>query len=124
MSDNVPIIDYQYGFAKPENYVFKSKRGLDKSVVEQISSMKNEPAWMREQRLRALEIFLSKKMPMWGADLSSIDFDDIYYYIRPTDRPAKSWKDLPKEILDTYAAIGIPEAEKKYLGGVTAQCES
>ncbi len=104
--------------------MFKSRRGLDKSVVEQISSMKSEPEWMREQRLRALEIFEGKKMPMWGADLSTINFDDIYYYIRPTDKQAKKWRDLPKEILDTYNAIGIPEAEKKFLGGVTAQYES
>lgn len=116
--------DYQYGFSKPENYVFKSRRGLDKSVVEQISSMKNEPQWMREYRLRALEIFLAKKMPTWGADLSSIDFDNIFYYIKPTDKQKTSWDDLPKDIKDTYDAIGIPEAEKKYLAGVTAQYES
>lgn len=116
--------DYQYGFSKPENYVFKSRRGLDRSVVEQISGMKNEPEWMREYRLRSLEIFLSKKMPTWGADLSTINFDDIYYYIKPIDRQAKSWDELPKDIRDTYDAIGIPEAEKKFLAGVTAQYES
>ncbi len=116
--------DYQYGFSKPENYVFKSRRGLDKSVVEQISSMKNEPVWMREYRLRSLEIFLGKKMPTWGADLSTIDFDNIFYYIKPTSKQMTSWKDLPKEIRDTYDAIGIPEAEKKFLAGVTAQYES
>ncbi len=116
--------DYKYGFSKPENYVFKSRKGLDKSVVEQISSMKNEPEWMRSYRLKALEIFFSKKMPQWGADLSDIDFDDIYYYIKPINRQMTSWKDLPKEIRDTYNAIGIPEAEKKFLGGVTAQYES
>src|SRR3990172_6383957 len=92
--------EYQYGFSKPENYVFKSSKGLNKTVVEQISSMKSEPEWMREQRLRALEIFLGKKMPMWGADLSTINFDDIYYYIKPVDFQKKSWKDLPKEIKD------------------------
>lgn len=116
--------EYQYGFSKPENYVFKSRKGLDRSVVEQISSMKSESEWMREFRLRALEIFESKKMPMWGANLSSINFDDIYYYIKPTDSQKKSWSDLPKEIRDTYDAIGIPKAEKKFLAGVTAQYES
>lgn len=125
MSNGVVVPnDYKYGFSKPENYVFKSRRGLDKSVVEQISAMKNEPEWMREKRLRALEIFLSKKMPSWGADLSTIDFDNIFYYIKPTTKRMTSWKDLPKDIRDTYDAIGIPEAEKKFLGGVTAQYES
>ncbi|OGD87412.1 Fe-S cluster assembly protein SufB [Candidatus Curtissbacteria bacterium RIFCSPHIGHO2_01_FULL_41_11] len=116
--------EYQYGFSKPENYVFKAKKGLSKAVVEQISEMKSESEWMREQRLRALEIFLAKKMPTWGADLSTIDFENIFYYIKPTDSQKKSWKDLPKEIKDTYDAIGIPEAEKKFLAGVTAQYES
>ena len=116
--------EYKYGFSKPENYVFKSRRGLNKSVVEQISEMKGEPEWMREFRLRALSIFESKKMPTWGADLSTIDFDNIFYYIKPTDSQKKSWNDLPKEIKDTYDAIGIPEAERKLLAGVTAQYES
>src|SRR3989304_9070173 len=99
MANGIAPVDYKYGFSKPENYVFKSRKGLDKSVVEQISGFKNEPEWMRERRLKALAIFEAKKMPTWGADLSTINFDDIYYYIRPTDRQAKSWKDLPKEIL-------------------------
>ncbi|MDP2632118.1 MAG: Fe-S cluster assembly protein SufB [Candidatus Curtissbacteria bacterium] len=116
--------DYKYGFSKPENYVFKAKKGLSKDLVEQISEMKNEPEWMREQRLRALEIFLAKKMPKWGADLSNIDFDDIFYYIKPIDSQKNSWNDLPKEIKETYDAIGIPEAERKLLAGVTAQYES
>lgn len=125
MSNGVVVpTDYQYGFSKPENYVFKAKKGLDKSVVEQISSMKNEPEWMREFRLRALEIFFGKKMPTWGADLSTINFDDIFYYIKPIQKQGKTWDELPKEIRETYDAIGIPEAEKKFLGGVTAQYES
>src|SRR3989344_2254641 len=124
MGQALAVTYYKFGFSKPEKYVFKSKKGLDKSVVEQISSMKGEPRWMREARLRALGIFFSKKMPTWGADLSTINFDDIYYYIRPTDRQAKSWGDLPKEIRETYDAIGIPEAERKFLAGVTAQYES
>ncbi len=104
--------------------MFKSRRGLDKSVVEQISGFKNEPEWMREKRIKALEIFFSKKMPMWGADLSTINFDNIFYYIKPIQKQGKTWEELPKEIKDTYDAIGIPEAEKKFLGGVTAQYES
>ena len=111
--------DYRYGFSKPENYVFKSKRGLSREVVEQISEMKNEPEWMREKRIKALEIFEGKKMPMWGADLSTIDFDNIYYYIRPTDRQVKSWKDLPKEILDQcYTIIYLPSKGKYYNQGI------
>ena len=113
--------DYKYGFSKPENYVYKSRKGLSKSVVEYISSIKKEPQWMREKRLKALKIFEAKKMPKWGADLSQIDFDNIYYYVRPIDRQTNSWDDLPKEIKDTYDAIGVPEAEKKFFGGVTAQ---
>ncbi len=124
MGNGIVIADYRFGFSKPENYVFKAKRGLSKSVVEQISYMKNESAWMRELRLRALEIFDAKKMPKWGADLSTINFDNIFYYIKPTEKQGTSWKDLPKDIRDTYDAIGIPEAEKKFLGGVTAQYES
>src|SRR3989344_2720177 len=124
MGQALAVTDYKFGFSKPENYVFKSRRGLDKSVVEQISSMKSEPEWMREKRIKALEIFEGKKMPMWGADLSTINFDEIFYCIKPTDNQKKSWSDLPKEIKETYDAIGIPEAEKKYLAGVTAQYES
>lgn len=122
--NQVATLDYKFGFSKPENYVFKAKKGLNRAIVEQISSMKNEPVWMREFRLRALEIFYSKKMPQWGADLSTINFDEIFYYIKPTDKQKTSWKDLPKEIQETYDAIGIPEAEKKFLAGVTAQYES
>ena len=122
--NDLQIANYKYGFSKPENYVFKAKRGLSSLVVEQISSMKNEPEWMREFRLRALSIFESKKMPTWGADLSTINFENIFYYIKPTDNQKKSWRELPKEIKDTYDAIGIPEAERKFLAGVTAQYES
>ena len=119
-----PIIDYKYGFNKPENYVFKSKKGLNKKIVEEISWYKNEPDWMRKFRLEALEIFWSKHLPVWGGDLTKINFDDIYYYIRPIDKKTNKWEDLPAEIKDTYDKIGIPEAEKKYLGGISAQYES
>lgn len=114
----------RYGFSKPENYVFKAKKGLNPEIVKEISHLKNEPEWMREFRLKALSIFESKKQPTWGADLSTIDYNDIYYYIRPTEKKSKTWEGLPKEIRETYDAIGIPEAEKKYLAGVGAQYES
>lgn len=115
---------YKYGFRKPENYVFKSSKGLNPRIVEEISWQKNEPGWIREFREKSLKIFYRKQMPIWGADLSSINFDDIYYYIKPITKKVDSWKDLPFEIKDTYDKIGIPEAEKKFLAGVSAQYES
>lgn len=115
---------YKYGFRKPENYVFKSKKGLDRSVVEDMSDRKKDPPWMRQFRLRALEQFFRKPLPIWGGNLSTINFDDIYYYINPTDKRASRWEDLPVEIRETYDRIGIPEAEKKFLSGVSAQYES
>jgi Fe-S cluster assembly protein SufB len=116
--------EYQYGFSKPEEYVFKSRRGLDHAVIDQMCDMKNEPDWMREFRHRSLDIFLSKPMPTWGADLSEIDFDNIYYYLRPTEKQGKSWDDIPDSIKDTFDRLGIPEAERKFLAGVGAQYES
>ncbi|MFZ5845416.1 MAG: Fe-S cluster assembly protein SufB [Patescibacteria group bacterium] len=115
---------YKYGFHKPERYVFKSKKGLDVQVVEEISWHKKEPEWMRQFRLRSLAFFQRKALPTWGANLSQIRFDDIYYYIKPTAKKATSWEELPREIKDTYDKIGIPEAEKKFLAGVSAQYES
>ena len=114
----------KYGFAKPEKYVFKARKGLDESIVKEISFQKNEIEWMRDFRLKAYNIFESKKQPMWGADLSRVNYDDIYYYLKPTEKQSKSWNDLPPEILDTYEKIGMPEAERKYLGGVGAQYDS
>ncbi len=115
----------KYGFSEPENYAFKSRKGLDEQIVKEISWMKGEPEWMTRFRLAALAAFNSKPMPNWGGEaLKEIDFNDIYYYIKPTDRQASSWDELPKEIKDTYDRLGIPEAEKKYLAGVGAQYES
>ena len=115
----------KYGFAEPENYVFKSRKGLDEEIVKEISWLKGEPEWMTRFRLASLAAFNSKPMPNWGGEaLKEIDFNDIYYYIRPTDKQASSWDELPQEIKDTYDRLGIPEAEKKYLAGVGAQYES
>ncbi len=116
--------DYEYGFSVPEDYFFKSGRGLSHELVEAISEHKSEPEWMRKFRHKSLDYFLARPMPSWGADLSGIDFENIYYYIRPTEKQADSWEDLPAEILDTWDRLGIPEAEKKYLAGVGAQYES
>ncbi len=115
----------KYGFSEPENYAFKSRKGLDEEIVKEISWMKGEPEWMTRFRLAALAAFNSKPMPNWGGEaLKEINFNDIYYYIKPTDKQAASWEELPKEIKDTYDRLGIPEAEKKYLAGVGAQYES
>ena len=103
--------DYKYGFSNPdeaEDYFFKSGRGLSHEVVEAISQHKNEPAWMREFRHKSLDYFLARPMPTWGADLSGIDFDNIYYYIRPTEKQADKWEDLPADILDTWDRLGHP----------------
>ncbi|OGG13089.1 Fe-S cluster assembly protein SufB [Candidatus Gottesmanbacteria bacterium RIFCSPHIGHO2_01_FULL_39_10] len=116
--------EYKYGFSMPQKYIFKSKKGLDDDVVRNISRMKQEPVWMTDFRLKAYHIFKQKVMPTWGADLSDINFDDIYYYIKPTDKQVNSWEELPKEIKETYDRIGVPEAEKKFLSGVSAQYES
>ncbi len=116
--------EYRFGFSMPEKNVFKAKKGISEDIVAMISDMKDEPKWMKEFRLRAYKIFKEKKMPEWGADLSKINFDDIFYFIRPTEAQVNSWEDLPEEIKTTYDKIGVPEAEKKFLAGVSAQYES
>jgi Fe-S cluster assembly protein SufB len=118
------IGEYKYGFRDPETYVFKSQKGLNRKVVEQISYMKGEPAWMLEFRLKALEHFLKRPMPMWGGDLSKLDLDNIYYYVKPAEAESKSWDDVPNTIKNTFDKLGIPEAEQKFLAGVGAQYES
>ena len=116
--------EYKYGFFDEEKAVFKSERGLTHQVVDQISEIKNEPEWMRSFRHDALDIFFSKPMPNWGADLSSIDFDNIFYYLRPAEKQGKSWDDVPEDIKRTFDRLGIPDAERKFLAGVGAQYES
>src|SRR5438132_409038 len=106
-------LDYaKYDFKDPEKYVFKSEKGLSRQTVEQISEMKKEPEWMLKFRLRAYEHFVKRPMPMWGGDLAHIDFNDIYYYLRPTDKVEKSWDDVPDKIKKTFNRWGIPEAAK------------
>lgn len=116
--------DYKYGFAMPETSVAKTKRGLNKKVVRSISTYKEEKEWMRDFRLRSYDLFKKMKMPQWGADLSQINFDDMIYFLRATDKREQSWEDLPEEIKETYDKIGVPEHEKKWLAGVSAQYES
>ncbi len=113
----------KYDFRTESEAVFKAQKGLSAEVVNQISDIKEEPDWMRQFRLRSLEIFHSKPMPDWGGEIS-LDFDDIYYYLKPTNKQGRSWDDVPEEIKDTFEKLGIPEAERKYLAGVKAQFES
>jgi Fe-S cluster assembly protein SufB len=123
-AQQVDVNDYQFGFRDEEDYFFKSERGLNSEVVRKISEMKDEPEWMLEYRLKALEYFHRRPMPNWGADLSGIDFDNIYYYIRPAEKQGRTWDEVPAYIKETFDKLGIPEAEKKYLAGVGAQYES
>lgn len=118
------VDDYQYGFSKPEESVFRTEKGLDEEKIKQISAVKKEPEWMLKKRLDAYRIFLEKKMPEWGADLSDINFDEIFYYLKPTGEQKQTWEELPDSIKDTYDRLGIPEAERKFLAGVSAQYES
>jgi Fe-S cluster assembly protein SufB len=121
------VDDYRHGFHDTEeNYVFKSGKGLTREIVERISAMKDEPEWMRAFRLKAFDIFQSKPMPTWGDTklLSEIDFADIHYFVKSTDQTERSWDDVPDDIKRTFDRLGIPEAERKFLSGVSAQYES
>ncbi len=115
---------YQYGFHKPDNPTFKVPVGLNKKIVEMISDYKQEPEWMKQKRLEAYEIFKQKPIPTWGADLSKLDLDKLCYYNNPSRKKFKNWRDVPKDIKETYDKIGVPEAEKKFLAGVGAQYDS
>ncbi|QDT41213.1 FeS cluster assembly protein SufB [Gimesia alba] len=124
-NENVDIGEYQYGFHDPtDKYVFTGQKGLNAAVVAQISEMKNEPAWMRDFRLKSLEIFESKPTPQWGGNLDEINYQDIHYFVRASEGQERSWEDVPDDIRKTYDRLGIPEAEKKFLAGVKAQYES
>jgi Fe-S cluster assembly protein SufB len=113
----------KYDFRTESKGVFKARKGIDAEIVRQISEMKGEPEWMRDFRLESLKIFESKPMPTWGGDIK-INFQDIYYYLKPTDHQGRTWDDVPQEIKETFDRLGIPEAERKFLAGVKAQFES
>jgi Fe-S cluster assembly protein SufB len=123
---DVDLGGYQLGWADEEDYVFKPEKGLNEDIIRQMSAMKHEPEWMLEFRLKAYQRFLRKPVPQWGGDgdLNEIDLDDIYYYIKPTQGQTTDWDMVPESIKKTYEKLGIPEAERKYLAGVTAQYES
>jgi Fe-S cluster assembly protein SufB len=117
--------EYKYGFRDDDvRYAYKAEKGLNRGVVEMISEIKGEPDWMRQLRLKALDVFSAKPVPTWGGDLGALNFDDIHYYMRAADRQGRSWDDVPAEIKRTFDKLGIPEAEKKFLAGVGAQYES
>lgn len=125
MARNMPEIgDYRYGFRDKDVSVFRTERGLTRKVVEEISKMKEEPQWMLDYRLKALEHFYARPMPQWGGDLSGLDFDEIIYYVKPSEKQGRTWDEVPAEIKQTFDRLGIPEAEQKYLAGVSAQYES
>ncbi len=123
---DIDLGKYRLGWSDAEDYVFKPEKGLNEEIIRQMSGMKGEPAWMLEFRLKAYQRYLRKPVPTWGGGglLQSVDLDDIYYYIKPTEEQAKSWDMVPESIKRTYERLGIPEAERKYLAGVTAQYES
>jgi len=118
------ISQNQYGFKDPEKYVFKSEKGLSEKIVEQISALKSEPAWMLDFRKKALTHFYGHHYPKWGPDVSLLDLDDMYNYVRPSEKQANDWDEVPENIKNTFNRLGIPEAEQKFLAGVGAQYES
>lgn len=126
MAVKQPLVSeqYEYGFNDGDVGVLKFGRGLTRQVVEDISRIKKEPKWMLDFRLHALDIFLKKPMPRWGANLDTLKFDDIIYYVKPSENQGRSWDEVPQQIKDTFERLGIPEAERKFLAGVSAQYES
>ncbi len=124
-STDLDLGRYKLGWSDVEDYVFKPKKGINVEIVNEMSEMKGEPDWMRQFRLRALKNFERKPMAPWFAvNMPNIDFDNIYYYIKPTEGQVDAWDELPESVKNTYEKLGIPEAERKYLAGVTAQYES
>jgi Fe-S cluster assembly protein SufB len=115
---------YKWGFHDEARYLYRTERGLSRKVVEEIAGIKEEPQWMRDIRLRALDVFESKPMPTWGPDLSGINLNDMYYYARASERAERDWNDVPDYIRQTFDRLGIPEAERKFLAGVGAQYDS
>jgi Fe-S cluster assembly protein SufB len=115
----------RYGFHDAENYLYKAPKGLSRELVEKISEFKSEPQWMRDFRLKALDHFLARPQPTWGSPLmAEVDYDDIHYFVRASERAERSWDDVPEDVKKTFDRLGIPEAERKFLSGVGAQYES
>lgn len=124
MAKELEFEEYKYGFRDEHKAIFQSGKGLTEEVVRTISEIKGEPEWMLRFRLKALEQFRKMELPRWGGDLDGLDFDDIQYYVRPSEKQGKTWEEVPEEIKATFDKLGIPEAEQKFLAGVSAQYES
>jgi Fe-S cluster assembly protein SufB len=115
----------RFGFHDAENYLYKAPKGINREIVEKISEFKSEPQWMRDFRLKALEHFLVREQPTWGSPmLAEVDYDDIHYFVRASERAERSWDEVPEDVKKTFDRLGIPEAERKFLSGVGAQYES
>src|SRR6202046_5133675 len=115
----------RYGFHDAENSLYKAPKGLTRELVAKISEFKSEPQWMRDFRLKSLDHFLARPMPTWGSPmLADVDFDEIHYFVRASERAERSWDDVPEDVKKTFDRLGIPEAERKFLSGVGAQYES
>ncbi len=125
MSENVPTrSEYAYGFHDDIESLYDTGKGLTEEIVRDISTRKNEPEWMLDYRLKAYQHFLKRPMPTWGADLSELDFDDYTFYRKPSDKPARTWEEVPEKIKETFDRLGVPQAERAYLAGTGAQYES
>jgi len=120
----IELEEYKYGFRDEHRAVFESGKGLTPEVVRTISQMKGEPEWMLNFRLKALEQFNKMPVPRWGGNLDELNFDEIKYYVKPSEKKGRSWDELPPETKATFEKLGIPEAEQKFLAGVSAQYES
>ena len=120
----IEIDEYKYGFRDNHKSIFQSGKGLTREIVEEISRIKDEPEWMLQFRLKSLEQFYAMPMPRWGGNMKDLDFNDIQYYVRPSEKQGKTWEEVPTEIKETFDKLGIPEAEQKFLAGVSAQYES
>lgn len=123
-NQTIDLGKYKLGWADEDNYAFKPKMGLDETVVKDMSWIKGEPQRMLDFRLKSLQRFERRDTPSWGGDLSGIDFDRIYYYVKPSGEMTDDWAEVPESINTTYEKLGIPEAERRYLAGVTAQYDS
>ncbi|MDB4867328.1 MAG: sufB [Cohnella sp.] len=124
MAKQIELEDYKYGFRDEHKSIFQSGKGLTEEIVRTISEMKGEPEWMLNFRLKALAQFRKMPMPKWGGNMDDLDFEEIQYYVKPSEKQGKTWEEVPEEIKATFDKLGIPEAEQKFLAGVSAQYES